>query len=82
MDSEKIARILVDLRGDKSRAEVAAALNLSVSAVAMYENGDRIPRDETKLKIAEYYEKSVEEIFIPKNVTKSDNKASAKGERK
>ena len=63
MDSEKIARILVDLRGSKSRAEVAAALNLSVSAVAMYENGDRIPRDETKLKIAEYYGKSVEEIF-------------------
>lgn len=63
MDSEKIARILVSLRGDKSRAEVAAALNLSVSAVAMYENGDRIPRDETKLKIAEYYGKSVEEIF-------------------
>ena len=63
MDSEKIARILVDLRGDKSRAEVAAALNLSVSAVAMYENGGRIPRDETKLKIAEYYGKSVEEIF-------------------
>lgn len=63
MDSEKIARILVDLRGSKSRAEVAAALNLSVSAVAMYERGDRIPRDETKLKIAEYYGKSVEEIF-------------------
>ena len=63
MDSEKIARILVDLRGSKSRAEVAAALNLSVSAVAMYDNGDRIPRDETKLKIAEYYGKSVEEIF-------------------
>lgn len=63
MDSEKIARILVDLRGSKSRAEVAAALNLSVSAIAMYENGDRIPRDETKLKIAEYYGKSVEEIF-------------------
>lgn len=63
MDAEKIARILVDLRGSKSRAEVAAALNLSVSAVAMYENGDRIPRDETKLKIAEYYGKSVEEIF-------------------
>ena len=63
MDAEKIARILVDLRGSKSRAEVAAALNLNVSAVAMYENGDRIPRDETKLKIAEYYGKSVEEIF-------------------
>lgn len=63
LDAEKIARILVDLRGSKSRAEVAAALNLSVSAVAMYENGDRIPRDETKLKIAEYYGKSVEEIF-------------------
>lgn len=66
MDSDKIARILVDLRGDKSREEVASALGVSVSAIAMYENGARIPRDETKIKIAKFYGKTVEEIFFAK----------------
>ena len=56
MDSEKIAQTLVELRGARPRAEVATAL-------AMYETGARIPRDETKRKIAQYYEKTVEEIF-------------------
>lgn len=64
MDSEKIARTLIELRGSKTRAEVASALGLSVSAIAMYENGERIPRDETKMQIAAYYGKSVEDIFF------------------
>lgn len=64
MDSEKIAQTLIALRGDKSRAEVAAALGISVSALAMYETGARIPRDETKRKIAAMYGKTVEEIFF------------------
>ena len=63
MDSEKIAQTLVELRGARPRAEVATALGVSVSALAMYETGARIPRDETKRKIAQYYEKTVEEIF-------------------
>lgn len=67
MDSEKIARTLIELRGSKTRAEVASALGLSVSAVTMYENGERIPRDKTKLKIAAYYGKSVEDIFFAQN---------------
>ena len=47
----------------KARAEVAANLGISVSALTMYENGARIPRDEMKIKIAAYYGKSVQEIF-------------------
>ena len=66
MDSEKIARILIDLRGSRTREEVASALGLSVSAIAMYETGARIPRDETKIKIAEYYGRSVEDINYKK----------------
>ena len=63
MDSEKIAQTLVKLRGARPRAQVAIALGISVSALGMYETGARIPRDETKRKIAQYYEKTVEEIF-------------------
>lgn len=64
MDSEKIAARLVALRGNKSRESVARAIGVSVSALAMYETGARIPRDETKKRIAEYYERSVGEIFF------------------
>ena len=55
---------LQKLRGDKSREEVAKAIGVSVSAIAMYENGERIPRDSIKVKFAEYYDKSVQEIFF------------------
>ena len=50
MDSEKIAIKLTGLRGEKSREQVAKDLGISVSAVAMYETGARIPRDEIKKK--------------------------------
>ena len=45
-------------------AAVAKAIGVSVSALAMYENGARIPRDETKRRIAEHYGRSVGEIFF------------------
>lgn len=64
MDRKKIAQKLIELRGDKSRAEVAKALNISLSAIAMYENGERIPRDEVKIAIADYYGVSVADIFF------------------
>lgn len=63
MDTGKIAERLRELRGDVSREVAAEALDISVSALAMYERGERIPRDEIKLRIARHYEKSVEEIF-------------------
>lgn len=64
MNAKEIGIKLIELRGKKSRDEVSKALGVSVSAVSMYENGDRIPRDDIKLKIASYYKKTVEEIFF------------------
>lgn len=64
MDSNKIAKKLVALRGEKSRESVAVALGLSLSTLTMYEIGARIPRDENKEKIARYYGKTVDEIFF------------------
>ena len=73
MDKKKIAKTLVSLRGDMTKKEVATALGISISALAMYEQGHRIPRDEIKIMIANYYGKSVQEIFFETNVTKKDN---------
>lgn len=50
-------------RGDRSREEVALVCDISVSALSMYENGQRVPRDEIKVKLARCYGKTVEELF-------------------
>lgn len=60
----KMAAKLIALRGKKSQAEVAKALNISCSAISMYENGERIPRDEVKRRFAQYYGTTVQDIFF------------------
>ncbi|WP_293849249.1 helix-turn-helix transcriptional regulator [uncultured Phascolarctobacterium sp.] len=64
MNRLKIAETLISLRGEKSREEVANALNIAVSTLAMYELGQRVPRDEIKLKLADYYGVDVQSIFF------------------
>lgn len=63
MESKKIADKLVKLRGDRPQSEVAKACGISVSAIGMYETGERIPRDEIKVRLARYFNVSVESIF-------------------
>ena len=46
---------------------MANAVNISISAVAMYENEERSPRDEIKLKLADYFGTTVQEIFFTQN---------------
>lgn len=58
-----IAKKLVELRGEKTRLEVSEAVGISISALAMYEQGNRIPRDEIKIKLANYYNTTVQAIF-------------------
>ncbi|MGG1696907.1 helix-turn-helix transcriptional regulator [Bacillus zhangzhouensis] len=64
LNKKLIGRRLLELRADKPRNEVAEAVKISVSALQMYETGQRIPRDEIKIKLAKYYKKSVQEIFF------------------
>lgn len=64
MDSKKIGLRLLSLRNEVPRDMVASELGISVSALAMYEQGNRIPRDEIKLKLAQYYNMSVQDIFF------------------
>lgn len=59
-----LAEKLIKLRGEKSREEVAKAIGISVSAISMYENGERVPKDSIKIKLAQYYGKTVQEIFF------------------
>lgn len=59
-----IAERLREARGDKRREDVCAACDISLSALTMYENGQRIPRDEVKVRLANYYGKTVQELFF------------------
>lgn len=56
---------LRELRGDRTQQEVAQALGISKSALAMYEQDKRTPRDEVKIRIAGFYGQTVQFIFYP-----------------
>lgn len=64
MDKEKIAKRLVELRGNRTQAEIAKEIDVGQSTYAMYETGKRIPSDEVKIRIARFFGKSVQEIFF------------------
>ena len=70
MNREKIGKKLIELRGDKSREQVAVDLGISYPSIVSYENGGRVPRDEIKIKIANYYNTSVATIFFNHTDTK------------
>lgn len=64
MNADVISKKLVELRGDKRQEDIAKALNIAQSTYAMYETGKRIPSDEIKIRIAEYYNTTVQDIFF------------------
>ncbi|EDZ48919.1 helix-turn-helix transcriptional regulator [Bacillus sp. 22475] len=64
MNYERVAKNLINLRNEKSREEVARAVGISVSTLQMYENGQRIPRDNIKIKLANFYGVTVQTIFF------------------
>ena len=72
IDALEMARRLVELRGDKSQATAGrdcqawcyGEIGISISALSSYETGQRIPRDEVKVRIAKYYRRSVPYIFF------------------
>lgn len=59
----KVAERLVKARGKESRANVCAAVGISGSALRMYETGQRVPRDDIKIKLAEHYNTDVQALF-------------------
>lgn len=56
---------LKELRAKKKKSQQQAAddLNITKSSLAMYERDARIPRDEVKVRIAEYYGVTVQALF-------------------
>jgi len=63
LDAKIIGKRLRELRGNISQEKVAKACEIPVIVLNMYERGERIPRDEIKLKLAAFYNVKVENIF-------------------
>lgn len=64
INSIEVGKKLSTLRGNKTQEKVANDCGISVSALAMYESGKRTPRDEIKVKLARYYNTTVEALFF------------------
>lgn len=66
MDRKGIGKRLTALRVLKNETQktVAEAIGVSESSLAMYESGERIPRDAVKIRIAKHFGVSVQSIFF------------------
>lgn len=59
-----IGKRLKELRGDRSKDKVAEAVGISSSALGMYECNKRIPRDDVKKRLADFYNVSIQQLFF------------------
>ena len=64
MDKVKLAERLRLARGNTPMRVICKELNISASALSMYESGDRVPRDEVKEKMANLYKTTVGKLFF------------------
>lgn len=74
MNKKAMGEKLRSLRKEKHKTvmEVATACGISQSALTMYENGERVPRDEIKMRLADYYKRTVQTIFFANSTHKSE----------
>ena len=63
-DPAEVGKILRDLRGIRIRTGVAKEIGISYSMLSKIEDGIRKPSEDLKKQIAEYYGKTVDEIFF------------------
>lgn len=64
MNANIIGAKIRAMRGAETQQALADKLKISKSALAMYERGERIPRDEVKVRIAQHFGTSIESIFF------------------
>ena len=50
----------------KTLAEIAQLIDVSPSALSMYESGERIPRDNIKIRLSQFYNVPIQILFFTK----------------
>ncbi len=68
VDAQALGRRLAALRGSQSLEEAALYIGVTPHALAQYEAGLRVPRDEVKLRLSRYYGLSLEQLFFDPQV--------------
>lgn len=56
--SEKIRMLREEL--NLTQSQLAEKLNIATSSISQYESGDRIPSDDIKIKLAEFFDVSLD----------------------
>ena len=59
-----IGNRLRELRGSRPHRDVAAAVGITTSTNAMNERDERTPRDEMKVRLAKFYNVTVQDLFF------------------
>ena len=59
---EKIMKLR--LKMNLSQRQLAERVGVSVSAIAMYEANERVPRDEVKVRLAHFFDTTVQSLFF------------------
>lgn len=62
-----VQKLLAELRGDMPQRELAKQLDITASAISMYETGERTPSLEKAKKIAAFFGVPVESIKFGKD---------------
>lgn len=63
---KSIGEKLATLRNDRilTQKELGIEVGVSTASIAMYELDERVPRDEIKKRISNFFGKTVQEIFF------------------
>lgn len=64
IDRKAVGEKLRLLRGDKPQKVVADAIGVTTMAISSYERGERMPSDNKKVELANYFNRRVEDIFF------------------
>ncbi|ANY70441.1 transcriptional regulator [Paenibacillus sp. BIHB 4019] len=78
-----VRRKLIELRGKRSRNEIAKSVGITTQMLGAIERGARTPSLELAKKIADFYRKKVDDIFFapkrnelfPENESANENSA-------
>ena len=72
LDRLGIGKKLRELRGTRTIQEVSDATGIPWSTICMYELGQRLPGDDNKIILANYYNVTVGELFFEMDIAKSN----------
>lgn len=67
INTTEVGKRLRELRGSRTLRKVSDDTGLGVSALTMYELGKRMPRDEAKIVLSNYYSVSIDDLFFAKS---------------